>query len=57
MNHQEDARNSHPPRGTVRSTFLFARHGDNVSDIDPFVYTDVPLKEIRSLKVVDPWAA
>ena len=22
-----------------------------------FVYTDVPLKEIRSLKVVDPWAA
>lgn len=32
---------------------LHVQHGDNVSDIDPFVYTDVPLKEIRSLKVVD----
>eukprot|EP00913_Durusdinium_trenchii_P024557 g23054.t1 len=30
---------------------LHVQHGDNVSDIDPFVYTDVPLKEIRSLKV------
>ncbi|CAL1144480.1 unnamed protein product [Cladocopium goreaui] len=32
---------------------LNEQHGDNVSDIDPFVYTDVPLKEIRTLKVVE----
>jgi len=32
---------------------LHVQHGDNVSDIDPFVYTDVPLKEIRTLKVVE----
>lgn len=32
---------------------LHVQHGDNVSDIDPFVYTDVPLKDIRTLKVVE----
>eukprot|EP00435_Cladocopium_sp_Y103_P019871 s278_g4.t2 len=34
---------------------LHVQHGDNVSDIDPFVYTDVSLKEIRTLKVVNNW--
>eukprot|EP00439_Symbiodinium_sp_Y106_P058687 s1976_g8.t1 len=32
---------------------LHVQHGENVSDVDPFVYTDVPLSEIRALRVVD----
>ena len=31
------------------------RHGENVSDVDPFVYTDVSLREIRTLRVVEAW--
>ena len=34
---------------------LELRHGENVSDVDPFVYTDVPLSEIRALRVVAAW--
>ncbi|CAJ1447404.1 unnamed protein product [Effrenium voratum] len=32
---------------------LHVQHGDNVSDIDPFVYAEVPLSEVKSLKVVE----